>query len=114
MDGGVEDGQGSVLVAERSPAHAALGNAIREARRRHGFSQDELAAQSTLHRTYLGGIERGERNPSYANLLKLARTLNVDLSKIVLRAEALERGSGADDDGTDAGQDEDGTDSAQA
>jgi transcriptional regulator with XRE-family HTH domain len=40
-----------------------------------------------MHRTYLGGIERGERNPSYANLLRLARALEVSGSQLLAEAE---------------------------
>jgi transcriptional regulator with XRE-family HTH domain len=93
-------------VAARSKAHAALGEAIRHVRRRRGLSQDELASISEVHRTYLGGVERGERNPSYANLRKIAGALKVDLSEIVLGAEAVERGeSPADEEGTESPQD---------
>ena len=54
-------------MPQRSPAHAALGRSIRRSRGRRGISQEELASLSGLHRTYVGGIERGERNPSYTN-----------------------------------------------
>jgi transcriptional regulator with XRE-family HTH domain len=42
-----------------------------------------------MHRTYLGGIERGERNPSYTNLLRVADALEVDTSQLIRRAEEL-------------------------
>jgi transcriptional regulator with XRE-family HTH domain len=76
-------------VAERSKAHAALGRAIRDYRGRRRISQEELAHMSGLHRTYLGGIERGERNPSYANILKIADALEVRPSQLLSRAERL-------------------------
>jgi transcriptional regulator with XRE-family HTH domain len=41
-----------------------FGDRVRELRARKGVSQEALADQAGLHRTYLGGIERGERNPS--------------------------------------------------
>ena len=44
-----------------------------------------------MDRTYVGGIERGERNPSYANLRRLASALEVPASAIVARAEKLEK-----------------------
>jgi transcriptional regulator with XRE-family HTH domain len=72
-----------------SVEHAALGRAIRERRLAVGLSQEELAERSGLHRTYVGGIERGERNVSFGNLLKLARALGVPLSELVGRAEEL-------------------------
>lgn len=53
-----------------------FGNRIRQLRLSRGFSQEELADSAGLDRTYIGGIERGERNPSLINILKLARALN--------------------------------------
>jgi transcriptional regulator with XRE-family HTH domain len=73
----------------RSPAHAALGRAIREFRQARGLSQEELALKSELDRTYVGGIERGERNPSYESLLRLTEGLGAKASEVVARAERL-------------------------
>ena len=75
-------------MAQRSQAHVAFGRAVREARSANGISQEELAARSGMHRTYVGGVERGERNLSYANLLKLAAALGMELSELQRRAEA--------------------------
>ena len=74
-----------------SAEHAALGEAVRERRVDAGLSQEELAARCGLHRTYVGGIERGERNVSYANLLRVASALHVRGSQLLARAEALTR-----------------------
>ncbi len=71
-----------------SAEHVALGRAIRALRRPAGLSQDDLARRCGLHRTYVGGIERGERNPSFANLLKIAHALQVRPSELLARAEA--------------------------
>jgi transcriptional regulator with XRE-family HTH domain len=76
-------------MAARSPEHVALGAAIREARQVKSLSQERLAALCDLDRTYVGGIERGERNPGYANLLRLAAALDTPLSGIVARAEQI-------------------------
>jgi hypothetical protein len=51
----------------------------------------ELGARSGMHRSYIGGIERGERNVSYSNLLRLAAALSVDASGLVAHAERLRR-----------------------
>jgi transcriptional regulator with XRE-family HTH domain len=76
-----------VAVAKtRSPAHLAYGSALRELRGERGFSQERLADLAGLDRTYVSGIERGERNPSLTNLLKLADTLGVPLGDIATRA----------------------------
>jgi transcriptional regulator with XRE-family HTH domain len=76
------------VVEPRSPARLAYGNALRELRSRAGLSQEGLALKARLDRTYVSGIERGERNPSMANLLKLAEALDVSLSEWARMAEA--------------------------
>ena len=73
----------------RSPEHVALGRAIRELRRGAGISQEVLAERARLHRTYVGGIERGERNVSFGNLLRLADALRVRPSELFARYERL-------------------------
>src|SRR5438128_3566872 len=77
-------------VAEtRSAAHLAYGQAFRQLRREKGISQERLAGLAGLDRTYVSGIERGERNPSLANLLRLAATLEVGLPDVAARADAI-------------------------
>ena len=77
-------------MPSRSQAHAALGRAVRDLRHGRGISQEDLAHLSGMHRTYLGGIERGERNVSYTNLKRLARALEVPASELLERAELHE------------------------
>ena len=76
-------------MPERSAAHAALGQAIRQLRAERGLSQEALAEASELHRTYVGGIERGERNPSFTNLLRLSDALAVRPSELMVLFERL-------------------------
>lgn len=78
-------------MAQRSQAHVALGRAIRDLRADLNISQEELAGRSGMHRTYLGGIERGERNPSYTNILRIAAALDVPASELLSVAERLGR-----------------------
>jgi transcriptional regulator with XRE-family HTH domain len=78
-------------MSARSPQHAALGLAIRQLRRASGISQEAFAASCGLHRTYIGGIERGERNVSFANLLRIADALGVRPSGLLDRYEGFLR-----------------------
>ena len=70
---------------------AGFGAAVRELRAQRGVSQEELAHLAGLHRTYVGGIERGERNPSLRNIARLADALDVPPSRLIGRAERLSR-----------------------
>jgi len=53
-----------------------LGNNIRDLRKSRNMSQEELAFKAEIDRSYVGGIERGERNVSFLTLIKLAKCLN--------------------------------------
>jgi transcriptional regulator with XRE-family HTH domain len=55
-----------------------LGDAVRRHRLALEISQEELASLSGLHRTYVGGVERGERNPSVETIARLAAALGVE------------------------------------
>jgi transcriptional regulator with XRE-family HTH domain len=71
------------MTAHRSPLHVAFGARLRQVRVQRGLSQEDLANVSGLHRTYVGGIERGERNPSLTNIGRLAAALDVDMADLV-------------------------------
>jgi transcriptional regulator with XRE-family HTH domain len=60
-----------------------FGRCVRELRLRRGLSQEKLAELADLHRNYVGGVERGERNISLLNIVKLAHGLNVRPSRLV-------------------------------
>lgn len=60
-----------------------LGANIRRYRTSLGISQEELADQCGLHRTYVGSVERGERNVSLENIVLLARALNESPSSLL-------------------------------
>ena len=68
--------------AQNRKVLVAFGNKIREARQSKGFSQETLAEKAGLHRTYIGTVERGERNPALVNLVRIADALSVDLSTL--------------------------------
>lgn len=60
-----------------------FGNKVRAMRKERGWSQEELADASELDRTYIGGIERGERNVSIMNIAKIARALGVTAASLI-------------------------------
>ncbi|WP_265182882.1 helix-turn-helix domain-containing protein [Pseudomonas putida] len=59
-----------------------FGKRIRLLRMSAGLSQEQLANLCDLDRTYIGGIERGERNPALKNIYRLAKALDVSLSNL--------------------------------
>ena len=59
-----------------------FGTRIRVLRERAGLSQEALAAKAGIHRTYMGGVERGERNPCLKNILRLADALGVSAAEL--------------------------------
>lgn len=59
-----------------------FGKAVRQRRHRLGVSQEAFADLCGLDRTYLGGIERGERNVALVNIEKIARALRISLSEL--------------------------------
>ena len=59
-----------------------FGQRIRELRKAKGYSQEGFAAECQLDRTYIGGIERGERNLSLRNIELLANTLEISVSEL--------------------------------
>jgi transcriptional regulator with XRE-family HTH domain len=59
-----------------------FGDRIRELRRVKRISQEELAFRAGLHRNYIGGIERGERNPCLKNIIAIAKALDINLSEL--------------------------------
>ncbi|HEV8573575.1 MAG TPA: helix-turn-helix transcriptional regulator [Dehalococcoidia bacterium] len=59
-----------------------FGDNVRQVRTERGLSQDELAVRSGSHRNYVGGIERGERNPTFLKVLALAEALEVDVGRL--------------------------------
>jgi transcriptional regulator with XRE-family HTH domain len=64
-----------------------LGRAIRELRAERDISQERLGLDSGVHRNYIGGIERGERQPTLTTIAILAQALNVRPAELIARAE---------------------------
>jgi transcriptional regulator with XRE-family HTH domain len=64
-----------------------FGERVRELRKRKGLSQESLALACDLDRTYIGGVERGERNISLINIHKIAEALGVDVKELFKHTE---------------------------
>jgi len=60
-----------------------FGQKLQRIRKSKGISQEDLAADLSLHRNYIGMIERGERNPTIRTLYKIAKALKVKSSELL-------------------------------
>lgn len=60
-----------------------LGKLIREKREAKGLTQIEVAEKAQLDRNYIGMVERGERNPSYLSLIKIAKGLDTTVYQLI-------------------------------
>ncbi|WP_298374963.1 helix-turn-helix transcriptional regulator [Azospirillum sp.] len=71
-----------------------VGKTIRQLREAIGISQEELAFRASLHRTYIGGVERGERNLGVENLIRIARALDVSPTALLEKVPKQEEKDG--------------------
>jgi transcriptional regulator with XRE-family HTH domain len=69
-----------------------FGRRTRQLRKLRGWSQEELADECGLHRTYIGGVERGERNVSLVNIERIARALRVGIPSMFTDRPASRKG----------------------
>lgn len=60
-----------------------FGDRVRELRKAAGWSQDEFAEEADLDRTYIGGIERGERNLALRNIKRIADALGITIAELM-------------------------------
>ncbi len=60
----------------------AFGDKVREIRKQKGISQEELSYKADLHRTYIGMIERAEKNLTLTNIEKIAKALNIEIKDL--------------------------------
>jgi transcriptional regulator with XRE-family HTH domain len=74
-------------VPSAPPTRVQLGIAVRALRTERGLSIEALAESAGMHWTYLSGIERGIRNPSWDKLGQLAVALDVELGELIRLAE---------------------------
>ena len=69
-------------MRKKHPALIKLGKNIRELRKLKNLSQEAFADKAGLDRTYVGGIERGERNIATLNLIRIALALNIEVGEL--------------------------------
>lgn len=74
--------QTKVGMVSNSDIVAKFGAKVRTLRLSRGYSQEELAHKASLHRTYIGMIERGEKNITLANIEKIATALDTSIFSI--------------------------------
>jgi transcriptional regulator with XRE-family HTH domain len=72
---------------ERDRILRSFGAALAAYRFEKEMTQEELAETSGLHRTYIGAVERGIRNPTIVSIVSLARGLGVDTAELVRQAD---------------------------
>ena len=65
-----------------SPVLIKFGDKIRNLRKEKKLSQEELADRAKLHRTYIGMIERAEKNITLSNIAKIAKALEVEMTEL--------------------------------
>jgi transcriptional regulator with XRE-family HTH domain len=75
-----------VKIDKRLKPEKALGRVIRDRRIALGWSQEALGFETGLHRTYIGVLERGEKNVSLRNLVLVARKLGISASQLLAEA----------------------------
>ena len=70
------------MAAQQNNVRKRFGAVVRDHRTAQGYSQESFADACGLHRTYVGAIERGERNVSIDNIARIAETLGVHIADL--------------------------------
>jgi transcriptional regulator with XRE-family HTH domain len=76
-----------VTSPQQGNPQLAFGQAVRKFRLKRALSQERLAEPADIHRTYTGDVERGTRNISLVNMIRIAKALQVPLSRLVQEME---------------------------
>ncbi len=82
------DRQGGGSDKGRSARQVAFGDRVRQHRQHHGWSQETLAHEAGINRSYIASLEAGRRNPSLDLMARLAAALGVDLGELVKGLQA--------------------------
>jgi transcriptional regulator with XRE-family HTH domain len=70
-------------MPSKTPLLYSFGDIIREKRKEKKMSQEDLAFKADLHRTYIGMLERAEKNITLENINKLAKALDLSISELL-------------------------------
>lgn len=75
------------MAIDQEKAQDRLGLVIRDKRKEMGYSQETFASYCGVHRTYMGAVERGERNISLMNIIRIANALKMQPSELFAMAK---------------------------
>ena len=75
------------MAIDQEKAQQRLGRVIRGKRKEMGYSQEAFASYCGVHRTYMGAVERGERNISFMNIIRIANALKIKPSELFVLAK---------------------------
>jgi transcriptional regulator with XRE-family HTH domain len=75
------------MAIDQQKAQKRLGVVIRDKRKEMGYSQEAFASYCGVHRTYMGAVERGERNISLLNIIRIANALKLQPSELFAMAK---------------------------
>jgi len=78
-------------MAAKDPDLLALGEYLRSVRKKRGWSQEDLAFECDVHRTYIGAVERGEYNVTLLTLRRITKTLGISVLDAVRGMEKERR-----------------------
>ena len=67
------------FIMKKEPILLAFGQKVHDFRKERNLSQEQLAEVAGLHRTYIGMIERGEKNITLCNIAKISKALKIDI-----------------------------------
>ncbi len=76
-----------IMLMNKKKLLESFGNNVRARRNELGLSQEELADRAGIHRTYIGDVERGERNLSLANIYKISLALKIPMYTLFKKME---------------------------
>lgn len=77
------------MAIKKDPLLIKFGNVVQSERRKAGMTQEDLAELADVHRTYVGMVERAEKNVTLTSLQKISNALRIPMSSILRRVEKL-------------------------